>query len=281
MYSSFYVMVPFTLIYVLYLIDKAWITGSRAWKHFRELQLWRRLTPVKYYFANTGDSVNDDVQVFGLENTKRKKFLFIVMPNATNAPLIWGFGLHGARFAPSIKLRFLVPAVLFYVPIIRDFLMWIGGVAYYPGKQWTTINDLLNSGHSVAYSCNGMQDAFSAHDREGKEIHVKTPDDQLFEFARKEGIALVPVIVGGENERYVFTPKPPAFMVTLQEFFYSNWGVVWPLLCMPTRQSKLHMQFCPTIQPHIYDTTEEFKLEFLRCIRSANNNGADKRIIFE
>lgn len=274
MYSTFYVTVLFTLIYVLYLIDNAWLTGTRAWQHFREFKLWRRISPVRYYFDSS------EGEVFGVENSTRKKFLFIVIPNATNAPLIWGFGLHNGRFASKIRLRYLLPAVMFYVPLLRDILMWSGAVAYHPGKQWQTINDLLNAGHSVAYSCNGMQDMFSAHKRDSNEICVKTPEDQIFEFAKAENVALVPVLVNGESQRYVFAPTP-SFLVSIQKFCQRNWGLPWPLLYMPTRQSKLHMQFGPTIQPHLHETSDLLKQEFIHCIKSANNTGSDKKIIFE
>lgn len=272
----FYIGILFTLVYILYWIDAAWITGSRAWHHLRKLPLWQRISPVKYYF-----SVADCNQgVFGSDTSPRMKYLFVVVPNATNAPLIWGFGLHAGKISDKIRLRYLLPAVLFYVPLLRDFLMWSGAVAYYPEKQWQTINDLLNTGHSVAYACNGMLDAFSAHDRESKEITVKTPPDQLFTFAKTERVSLVPVLVNGETERYVFAPAP-TFVKTLQEFCERNWSYPFPMLYTPTRQSQLHIQFCPTIQHHLYETPEELKQEFIRCIKTANNTGADKRIIFE
>jgi len=276
----FYMWILFTLIYVLYWIDGAWMTGNRAWHHLRVSSFWKRISPVKYYFS-LADCATDD-GVFGTDASPRKKYLFVVVPNATNAPLLWGFGLHAGRFAEKIRLRFLLPAVLFYIPFVRDVLMWCGGVAYHPGaqQQWHTINDLLNTGHSVAYACNGMLDAFSAHDREGKEIHVKTPPDQLFEFAKLEGVSLVPVVASGECERYVFSPTPP-FLVTIQQFCERNWGYPFPMFYIPTRQSQIHMQFCPTIQPHLYDNATAFKQEFLRCIKSANNTGADKQIVFQ
>lgn len=275
LWLPFYIGIFFTIIYVLYWIDGAWLSGSRAWKHFRTFTLWKHISPVKYYFSMTESNEKD-----GPFGGARKKYLFVVVPNATNVPLIWGFGLHAGVFSEKLCLRFLLPAVMFYVPLLRDFLMWCGAVAYFPGKQWQTINDLLNSGHSVAYACNGMADAFSAHDRDSKELHVKTPPDQLFEFAKQEGVCLVPVVVSGETERYVFSPTP-SFIVTLQQFCDRNWGYPFPLLFVPTRQSQVHLQFCATIQPHLYTETNEFKQEFIRCIKSANNTGADKRIIFD
>ena len=84
--------------------------------------LRRRVSPARFYLPGSEE-------VFGKEAPRNKKYIFVVMPNACNMPLFWGFGLHGGRFAPQIRLRYLLPRVLFYVPLLRDALMWTGAVA--------------------------------------------------------------------------------------------------------------------------------------------------------
>lgn len=272
LWSRYHLIILGTLIYVLYLIDDAWLRGTRAWTHLRHLSFLKRLSPVEYYMGVGGD-------VFGAEDSPRKRYIFMVLPNATNAPLIWGFGLHAGRFHKKLKLRYLLPAFLFYIPILRDFLMWTGAVAYQHGKQWKTITELIQSGHSVAYSCNGMLDAFTAHLLKEREIEVQTPDDALFEFARAENVAIVPVLFSGEIERYIFTPQL-SFIKKVQEFFLHSVGYPWPLLYMCTRQSRLHAQILSPIAPHLFDDIPSFKQEVIQCVKSANNTGADKRIVF-
>ena len=281
---SLYATGLFTLLYVLYWVDGALFSGTRAWAHLRALSLWRRVSPARFYLPGSEE-------VFGKEAPRNKKYIFVVMPNACNMPLFWGFGLHGGRFAPQIRLRYLLPRVLFYVPLLRDALMWTGAVAmrsHNPsesGEPWYTINDLLNRGYSVAYSANGMLDALHCEEQqqgadEGAGVReVLAPSDALFEYSKAEGVSLVPVLVNGETERYVFAPRP-FFLRALQEFCHRNWGYPFPLLCVPTRQSQLHMQFCSVLQPHLFDKAQDMKEEFMRAVRSANNTGADKKIVF-
>ena len=148
------------LIYVLYLIDGAWLSGVRSWKHFRELNIWKRLSPVNYYLP---DGYRD---VFGRESSESRGYIFILLPNLTNASLIWGFGLHGGLFDSKLKVKYLLPKVMFYLPIIRDILMWSGAVGYDSKSEIDTISELVNNGNSVAYSCNGMSDMLTIQDEE-------------------------------------------------------------------------------------------------------------------
>lgn len=276
---SLYLMILGSLVYVLYWIDGAWLSGTRAWEQLRTLKLWRKMAFTNYYFPSSADN-----SVFGSESPTYKKYIFVVMPNSTNYPLFWGFGMHGGRFAPQIRLRYLLPAILFYVPLLRDLLMWSGAVAHNANGSgdeglWSTINDLLNRGYSVAYSANGMLDAFSATSSEREHRVVQTPSDALFTYSKQEEVALVPVLVSGETERYVFAPQP-SFMVRLQEFCYRNWGYPFPVIFMPTRQSRMHLQFCSVLQPHLYEKPQDMKQAFVRAILSANNTGADRKIQF-
>lgn len=282
---SLYMVVLGSLVYVLYLIDGAWLSGSRAWLQLRTLKLWRKLSPARFYFPNSlGGGGETETPVFGVESAPYKKYIFVVIPNNTNMPLFWGFGFHGARFAPQIRIRYLLPAILFYVPFLRDVLMWSGAVAYRKEDQWATMNDLLNRGYSVAYASNGMTDAFTAYQesrtgKSGEPREVQAPADALFDYAKAENVALVPVLVNGEAERYVFAPQP-GFIVSLQQFCYKNWGYPFPVVCLPTRQSQIHLQFCSVLQPHLFEKAAEMKDEFLRAVKSANNTGADRRIVF-
>ena len=155
------------LIYVLYIIDGAYLSGVRAWKHFRELKLWEKISPVNYYLPDGYD------KVFGTENSERHRFIFMVVPNLTNAPLIWGFGLHHGVFDEKLKIKYLLPKILFYLPIIRDVLMWSGAIGYDSETEMDTIFELINSGNSVAYSCNGMSDLFNHSNDEESEMRVK------------------------------------------------------------------------------------------------------------
>lgn len=256
------------LVYVLYVIDGAWLSGVRTWKHFRELSIWKRITPVKYHLP---DGYND---VFGTENSERRRFIFIVIPNFTNAPLIWGFGLHSGVMHSSLKVKYMLPKFMFYFPIIRDVLMWSGAVGFEAGKEFDTINELVNNGNSVAYSCNGMEDILNIE----QEFSVNLPKEELFQFAIQKNLSIVPVVVSGESDQYLFLKW--GYLRRIQTYFYRICNYPWPIISLPTRKKCMHIQILSPLHAHLYDNSKTMKAEFKLCITRANNTTIDRKLTF-
>ena len=166
-----------------YMLDDAELTGARAWRALRNWQFWGEdgLCAVKYFWGDK-DAIKGD------------RLVFVVIGNMTNMALISGFGLHGGVFG-HLDLRYLLPWPLFRVPGLREALMWTGAISC--GKNThTTILEAVKKGKSVCYALDGMGSLL--HEKKGEpEI-----GEDLFEFAQREKLRLVPVIVEGEHKRY-------------------------------------------------------------------------------
>lgn len=108
-------------------LDDGPITGHRNWQRFRNLRLWKGVSPVHYEFTTAE----------GLAITQLDKpCLFVVMPNCSNMPLVYGFGFNGSKLPLPIKRTgyqrtciYLLPPILFTIPLLRDWLLWSGAVA--------------------------------------------------------------------------------------------------------------------------------------------------------
>lgn len=170
----------FLLYFLLKYYDYDHEKGSRAWSALRNFTLLGK--SVRYYFGNPEE--------FACENESRK-LLFVVMGNRTNMALVNGFGLHGGVFR-HLDLAYMLPPLLFRIPLLRDFLLWTGAVAHDEG----ILLRLLNQGKSVAYAPSGMSGC------------TESPSDAVFEFAIKHGVSLIPVLVRRELERYAIYEHP-------------------------------------------------------------------------
>ena len=112
-----------------------------------------------------------------------KRYLFIVRGECrTHLGLIYTFGFHGGYF-DHLDLVYLLPRAPFYVPLLRDVLLWSGAIAYPSQDPLSSILQLLKRGKAVAY-----------HD-------VDITDD-LLEFCMQNHIHIVPTSVSRESERY-------------------------------------------------------------------------------
>lgn len=219
---SFYFLCFFLLLYYLWWSDNKEYTGERKWEQFRKLRIWKWLSPVSY---------------FGLEQPEMSitpKKLFVVLPCATPMPLIWAFGLHGGSIPDSYNMTFVLPCVFFYIPILRDVLMWMGAVTYRTKDKvlfTDMLTDLFAMNRSVCWACSDFADIFRMGrigdiESQSEEL-TGMPSDEILEFCRKNHICIVPVVVLNERQRY--TMLSGWLLRRVQEFTYQRWGYPIPL----------------------------------------------------
>lgn len=251
------------LFYILWYFDRSENNGRRTWDSLKNLAIWKFFSPIKYYnFEET-------------ELLDLKKRLFIVIPNRTYLSLIWGFGFNSAQLHHKLDVCYILPRILFYIPIVRDILLWSGAVADSPPHLSTTetIITLLNQGRSVCYSPLTI-------DRKTNKIPI--PDNNLFEFCKEKNINVIPVVVSNEIERYWF----PFNLISLQKRCYAWCGYPFPQLFFlkifsQSPPNKIDLQFGTPINCGAFANTDIIKEKFIQVCESINNNGVDKPLSFE
>jgi len=238
-HAAFYWPVFILIIYgvLWYYLDDSEKTGNKSWTSLRNWSLWK-------------DGINAVTYAFGdeeeLSNLKKQRIIFVVSGNVTNMGLISGFGLHGGVF-DNFDLRYVLPKIFFYVPGLREFLMWTGAVV----DDRDVMLSLLNRGNSICYASKGM----------AKDTIPSRLSSELFRFTKQESIRLIPVEIKGEGKRYRI------FSHSVQEYFLKWLGYPFPFcfgprIFGPNPPPKLTVNIGIPMEPWNYDTCEEFSRRF-------------------
>jgi hypothetical protein len=152
----------------------------------------------------------------GLDDDRR---IYVVLPNATNTALLWGFGLHGGQIK-NCNPCYLMPEIFFWIPLVRELLLLTGAVS--AGRPEQVIERMTSMGKSVAYAPSGMRDALLV--QEERNIHAERPGLPLFTLACYRGLSVVPCLCLGENDRrYIFFTSERLRRV--QRWFLISWGI--------------------------------------------------------
>jgi len=243
------------LLYPLWYFDKSEQNGRRTWEFFRTLSLWKIFSPAQFYFANRNS----------LNRSKSRK-LFVILPNATNAPLVW-FGLSGGELDPCLDMCYLLPDLLFRIPLLRDILLWSGGVSK-GANAHSTVLSLLNRDRSVAYA--PSNDLFNKSDLENGDV-PQGPDDTLYEFCIKNHVLLVPVVVSRERERYWILDRP--WVRKAQRYMMEKIGYPIPLFFFPRYfanrpPEKMHNQIGSGLDASLYEEIGALKKDFEESVKN-------------
>lgn len=257
------------IVFLLYLIlkydDGEEESGNRAWRGLRRWTLFGKT--VQYFFGNT--------EAFGAEQAN-ERLLFVVVGNLSNMGLIHGFGMHGGTFQ-HVDLVYMLPRILFRVPLLRDVLLWTGAVAHDEG----ILLKLLKRGKSVAYCPSGMEDLLSYTNPRGDDkLVVHTPSMPVFEFAMKHRVQVVPVLVAGETNRYAFARGH--YLHRCQQWSYARFQWPFPLIFGPRifgkkAPPKLEVQVGFPMDAGIQESKEAFCKLFMGQFTGLVETGGDAR----
>ena len=214
----------------------------------------------------------------------KDRTLFVVMGNLSNMGLIHGFGMHGGTFR-HLDLVVMLPQLLFRVPLLRDILLWMGCISDCGGGSSadTQILHLLRKGKSVAYCPSGMTDFVNfsnprSDDPEKVIIHV--PDVSIFEFAHKQKIFIVPVLVKNESIRYRFLRN--SWIHRVHRWTYEKIGWPFPFFFYPRIFDQkplelLSIQIGTPMDGSIHDNPEAFAKLFMGQFAGLVEVGGDSR----
>jgi hypothetical protein len=234
---------------IIYL-DNTHQTGARNWAWLRNLFIWKKwFNAVNYYYGS-------EQTIMGLK--KNRRTVFVAIGNITNMGLISGFGFHGGEYG-HLNIAYLLPAILFRVPLLREVLLWSGAVSdrfFETDGQFGAILDVVGSGRSCCFALNRMEE----YPGEKAEKEYTLPDT-FYEFAKREKIQVVPVSISHEVSRYHYFTNP------LQRFFLETVGYPFPLFFIPAifgedppKKVEIHMGVPMT--PSEYSDLEGFSRAF-------------------
>lgn len=263
LYSCFFL----ALFYYLWYSDGKEYTGERKWDQFRRLFLWRWLSPVSYYGIDQAE--------LGL--TPRK--LFVIVPCVTPMPMLWTFGLHGGAIPADYNMTFVLPPIFFAIPVMRDLLMWMGAVTYRQNNSVQSalamLKDLFAMNRSVCWSPSGFGDLFRTYDAESPIQETSSLTEEFLDFARKNAICLIPVVVQHERQRYTIVS---GILYRIQQYCYLKWGYPLPLLFwikLFDRQKppRLVVQWGAMIHCEKYSNTEDIDKQFKATVNGFHVTG--------
>jgi hypothetical protein len=277
-YARFYFLLSsilFFLYLVFKLIDGDEYTGYRQWTTLRNWTVWRHTSAVRYFWGNK--------EAFTERPSQR--LLFVVMGNATNMGLFSGFGLHGGIFS-SLDVVYMLPGILFRIPLLRDLLLWTGAVAAGIDAEGTIL-ELLKRGRSVAYCPSGMRDILQYTDptvqgEQAQQVLVQKPSKGIFEFARQHKIFLVPVMISGEAQRYSFYKSHRVHSMQQRALDWCGWP--FPLMFVPkvlgaAPPPRLALFVGTPMDPSVQQDVDSFYRLFFGQVQGLSNVGTDQTTI--
>lgn len=160
-------------------------TGNRVWPWLRGFGPY-----IKYIWANVNEA------------TGRGKHIYIISGNVTYLSMICGFGLCGKKY--FTKTCYMLPHGVFYVPLLRDVLLWTGAVS-----ERSDIIELLDKGWSV---CTTEQQ-----------------HEDIFQYAYARSIHVVPACVTGEEQCFHVWKGPEQ----ITSWSYKHFGWPFPFIIIP------------------------------------------------
>jgi hypothetical protein len=264
LYHELHIVIGFIVLYVLYVryIDDGPTTGYRTNAALRKWTwLWSRpwLNPLRLVApAGLTFAPPDAAQ-----------YIFVVLPNHTNSALFWTFGVHGGHgwrsVADSLRIAYLLPCVLFYIPLLRELLLATGAVANSEGA----LQRQINLGRNVAYAPHGMADVLAGSGR------VLMPPVELFELVtRTQSLSLVPVVVH-EDTPCALLQHPRLHWI--QSVTFALFRYPWPCVWFPRRGAgKVHVNLgAPMLGANYQGRADEMMRDFCNAVESIHNTGYD------
>lgn len=241
-WHGLYIMIFLGLIYFgLVFMRRDDYTGYATYDWWRRLRVWRRISATNVMLGDETLFTQQASSANYALNTRQ--YLFIVLPNASNASLIWTFGLHGNGWPGVEHVRpcYIIPRCYFWIPGMREFMLASGAVSD-RGKTSgngleDVVMDLLSRGRSVAYCPTGMMDALSVQRTDV--IETRQPGLALFRMALETNTRIVPVLCDGENDRrYIFWSN--RWIRRVQGWCIQRTGRPWPLIYFPDWSTNTH-----------------------------------------
>jgi hypothetical protein len=246
-----------TIVFLLYIglkyNDGDEYTGARTWNWLRKFTFNRS---IDYEFVDKDGYI------------EQERILFVVVGNITNFSLISAFGLHGGIFN-NAEINYILPPILFKIPILKDILLWTGAVTYQGTDSVDTVLKLLKRNKSIAYCPANMDDLLAYTSTDCEQVTLQNPSIDVFEFAMRHKIKIAPVLIQGETERYSI--RKNKYINKAQRYCMQQTRFRWPFpfwfgikIFGKNPPPKVKMYIGPIMNPSVYDSAELFSNSFMK-----------------
>ena len=195
-----------------------------------------------------------------------RRVMFLAVPNVTGLPLLWSFGWHVNNTLAKMDVLYAVPAVLLWVPFLREFLIASGAVE---DNQDVLLRLMKKEGRAVCYSPGEMKDVLTnqSFDR----MTVKSPSEEFVSSLMEKGVVIVPVVFLNELKRYPPLLKTPDESYLEKNPWYGYFlagiklirtksleviGYPFPLIFGWNRKEKIITLVGAPIDTNLYDATQ-------------------------
>ena len=215
---------------------------------------------------------------------KNRRVLFYAIPSYTGFAQYLSFGWHGNTMFDRFDVLYTIPKVLFWIPVLREFLLASGAVE----NSMPVLERLLKKeGRAVCHCHGGMQVAGTQKMRDVSTL--KEIDDAFIHFLIEEDVVVVPVVFTGELKRY-----PPLFgqindlefepwtttlfkhyLFKLQHLSLEKFGYPFPLIHGWNRNYNIQTSISAPIDMKSYNVHQlkEAKLSIHTAWRELGNGG--------
>lgn len=267
--SHWMVGLPICFIYWLYWSDPAEQHGRRMWSAMRGWRIWTVLKqwwfPIEYKFVFPQT-------LHGIGEVKGGQYLFLVDCTHYLVTPFLIFGLHGN--VPTIKklnLLWTAPKLFFYLPLLRDVLLWTGAIQ----ADAETIITAINCGYSVVHCAAGL-----THPGEKTKPEV---EQQLFAIVAEKQMSMVPVFYEGEKELYKHVANPA--LRQAQCYCKQLVGYPFPYVVSGSffsflpKRVPLRVRVAVPIEAGVTASAEELQRKYAEAIGELNGKGKQEQYV--
>lgn len=210
-----------SLYMICFLFDRSYRRDGRDWPFFKNLKFWKYIA--NYFKAKI-------VLENGIPLNPKQQYIFASFPHGACSTqhiltMTDACGMLSDIY-PSPR-RDLCASILFYIPILKDILLFLGNV----DASSKTAHYNLKKHRSLLIFVGGEKEQLMTKPRENK-IYLKSRKG-FIKLSLQYGAHLVPMWAFGENECYHVSNAFQGFRVWLQRNFKIGIPIVWGVLGSP------------------------------------------------
>lgn len=261
---ALFALSAFVCGYILTYFTSTHTRDGDLWPAFQKLSFWRKFLSDVIHLEDY--SVNCDTPL-----DPKKQYIFASFPHGANTvqhllTMTDACGMLSKQY-PHLRCD-LCASVLFYIPILREMLLWLGNVD--AGKR--TCEYLLKKGRSLMIFVGGEREQLLT--QEGKNRIYLAKRKGFVTLAVKYQLPIVPTYAFGENDLYHVSDFMMGFRMWLVKYgiafcILSN-DYPWPMKIFnwwkPIEGKSLHVEIGKPVLPPVIDNTTASPKEVFKAV---------------
>ena len=271
---TLFTLSTFVCGYILTYFTSTHTRDGDLWPAFQKMSFWR------YFLSDVVNlkeySVNCDTPL-----DSEQQCIFACFPHGANSvqhmlTMTDVCGMISKQYPYKAKKdggagegrRDLAASILFYIPIVREILLWLGNV----DASKSTCEYLLKKGRSLLIFVGGEKEQLLT--REGQNRIYITKRKGFVRLAVKHQLPIVPIYAFGENDLYHVSEFAMGFRLWLEK-----WGIAfcitsndypWTQMIFnwwkPIKGKSLHVEIGNSVPPPAIDNATASPEEILKAV---------------